>query len=594
MKKIILLFILFLSAVAFPQNNEQLAQNYFDKGEFEKALLTYQELSKAQPGAQHYFIRIVESYQQLERYQDAEREIQARLAKNDQAYLLVELGYNFQLQKNQNKADSYYKQAIERVVQNPTDVYYVAPAFERRVLVNFALEAYQIAHKADPKRFSFNYQMALLHGQLGNVDTMISTFLDEAYANQNNLVIIQNQLSRFMGEEGADSFNDSLRKSLLVRTQKTQDIFWNQFLSWYFVQQKEYGKAFIQEKAIYKRNPETFFNIINLAHLSIEEDEIETAKEILQFVLANTSEPDILITAHYYLAEIRVEDPLEKNQQELNNYLTSLIAEFGKGPNTLNLQTLQAQFLAFSMNKPTEAKEILQSALALPLSKFQMAEVKMQLADILLLEEKFNQALIYYSQIEEDLKNDVIGHEASLQAAKTSYYKADFDWAQKQFKELKTASSQLIANDALEYFLLLNDNKAEDSLQVALKKFARADYFLYQNKTDQALEAFKSILAQHKGEKIEDITLLRIGRIYERKGDFATALTFYDQIVRNFADGIYIDEALFYSAEIYNTKLPDSAKAKERYEKILFNHQDSIHFIDSRRKFRELRGDNAS
>ena len=64
----------------------------------------------------------------------------------------------------------------------------------------------------------------------------------------------------------------------------------------------------------------------------------------------------------------------------------------------------------------------------------------MELADILLFEEKFNQALIYYSQIEEDLKNDVIGHEASLKAAKTSYFKAIF-MGSKQFKELKSAST---------------------------------------------------------------------------------------------------------------------------------------------------------
>jgi hypothetical protein len=50
--------------------------------------------------------------------------------------------------------------------------------------------------------------------------------------------------------------------------------------------------------------------------------------------------------------------------------------------------------------------------------------------------------------------NDAVAHEATLKAAKTSYFKTDFDWALKQFKELKSASSQLIANDALEYFFI--------------------------------------------------------------------------------------------------------------------------------------------
>jgi hypothetical protein len=49
-------------------------------------------------------------------------------------------------------------------------------------------------------------------------------------------------------------------------------------------------------------------------------------------------------------------------------------------------------------------------------------------------------------------------------------------WALKQFKELKAANTQLIANDALEYFLLINDNTVADSTQTALKEFAKGDY----------------------------------------------------------------------------------------------------------------------
>ena len=56
----------------------------------------------------------------------------------------------------------------------------------------------------------------------------------------------------------------------------------------------------------------------------------------------------------------------------------------------------------------------------------------------------------------------------------------------------------------MEMFLLISDNTVEDSTQVALKKFARADYLAYQNKNTDALTAFKAILNQHKGESIED------------------------------------------------------------------------------------------
>jgi tetratricopeptide (TPR) repeat protein len=214
----------------------------------------------------------------------------------------------------------------------------------------------------------------------------------------------------------------------------------------------------------------------------------------------------------------------------------------------------------------------------------------MELADILLYEEKFNQALIYYSQIEEDLKNDVVGHEASLKAAKTSYFKTDFQWAQKQFKELKSASTQLIANDALEYFLLINDNTIADSTQTALKQFAHADYLLYQNKNQEALVQFQAILKSFKGQEIEAVTLYRLGKTYEKLGDDATALSQYQTIIDHYNDGIYSDEAYYFAAEIYN-KIKDVDKAKAYYEQIIFHHEDSIYFTDARKKYRQLRGD---
>ncbi len=190
-----------------------------------------------------------------------------------------------------------------------------------------------------------------------------------------------------------------------------------------------------------------------------------------------------------------------------------------------------------------------------------------------------------------DLKNDAVAHEASLKAAKTSYFKGDFPWALKQFKELKAANTQLIANDALEYFLLINDNTVADSTQTALKAFAKGDYLLYQNRNQEAIAQFQSILKTFKGNEIEAVTQLRLGKIYEKTAEYNLALSQYQAIIDHHSDGIYMDEALFFSAEIYSKKLNEPEKAKPLYEKIIFNHQDSIYFVEARKKFRELRGD---
>jgi tetratricopeptide (TPR) repeat protein len=589
MKKLFLYITLFFSFAAFSQN-EQLAQYYYDKGDFDKALVSYQELLDGLPSNPFYFQRKIDCLQQLQQFEPAEKAIQDRLNKYKQATLLVDLGYNFQLQKNEAKAKKYYDDAIEKIKKNPNEVYGVANSFEKKVLLEYALKSYQVASALVPT-FNFNYQMALLYGQLGDTDKMVTTFLDEAVANPQNAMLIQSQLARYMSNDGDSKFNESLRKDLIIRVQKSQDIFWNHFLSWFYMQQKEFGKAFIQEKAIYKRNPESLSNIINLGQMAIEEDDYEEAKAIMDYVLENTTDIQLIVQANTYLMKMKIEKAPENEFVAINTQFDLLLKQYGITPITLSLQLMQAEFVSFKLKNPVEGKAIVKRALELQLNLYDQGKCKMELADILLSEEKFNQALLYYSQIQENLNNDVLAHEASLKSAKTSYFKTDFEWALKQFKELKSASTQLIANDALEYFLLINDNTVADSTQTALKQFAKGDYLLYQNRDKEAIAQFQSILKSFKGQEIEAVTLLRLGRVYEKTGDYTLALSQYQEIITNHSDGIYIDEALYFSADIYNKQLKMPDKAKPLYEKIIFNHQDSIYFVDARRKFRELRGD---
>ncbi|MFP9116943.1 tetratricopeptide repeat protein [Flavobacterium sp. RNTU_13] len=590
MKKLFL-YIAFLFSVAAFAQNEQLAQNYFEKGEFEKAAIIYQDLDKAQPRNPFFAQKLAECYQQLKQYDKAEKLLKDKLELVKMPLLLVDLGYNYQLQKNQPKADSYYKEAVDAVTKNPGNVYMIANAFEKKVLIKEALATYQAANAANPN-MNFDYQMALLQGQLGNIEPMIEKLLSFSYQNPQNLVVVQSQLSRFMNEENtSDNFNSLLRKALLLQTQKSQDVFWNEFLSWFFVQQKEYGKAFIQQKAVYRRNPDLFINIVNLGRLAAEEQEDATAKEIFDFVAQNTTETDLLIDAEYYVLQIDIKNATDATLPLISQRIAADLEKFGTTPGSLKLQVLKADFEAFQLKDSTAALATLDRALQMPLNKFQQAQVKMKMSDILLAGEKFNQAILYYTQIQEDLKNDAVGNEASFRVARASYFKGDFEWAQKQLGVLKSSASQLIANDAMELFLLISDNTVEDSLQVALKKFARADFKLYQNKKAEALQMFKDLRATDKTESIQDVTLLRIGRIYESMGQYDLALQSYAEIIDKYKDGIYIDEALFFSAEIYSKKLNQPDKAKPLYEKMIFEHEDSIYFIEARKQYRILRGD---
>jgi hypothetical protein len=85
----------------------------------------------------------------------------------------------------------------------------------------------------------------------------------------------QNQLVRFMVDEGDANFNELL-KALILKTQN-QDVFWNRYLSWFMYNRKNLIKLY-SRKAIYKRNPESLTNIVNLGQLAIEDGNEEAAR----------------------------------------------------------------------------------------------------------------------------------------------------------------------------------------------------------------------------------------------------------------------------------------------------------------------------
>ena len=580
----------FLNSFWVSAQNEQLALQYFDDGEFEKALTIFEESLQKQPSNFFFFQKIIECQQQLKQYDKAEEVILKRKDKNNQPLLLIELGYNYQLQKNTDKAEKNYDLAIQEVEKEPNYAYQVANSFEKKVLLEWALKAYETAQKKNPK-LNFDYQSALLQGQLGKLDLMLQKLLDYSYSNQENTALVQNQLSRFLLDDVDDAFANEIKKGLLLKTQKSQDVYWNQFLSWYFVQQKEYGKAFVQEKAVYKRNPDSFYNIVTLAKLAIDEKQNEEATSILTFVLENTDNLDLQMQAHHFLVSMEIESALEKDYLALDLKLQGLLKKYGITPFSLELQILTAHFEAFYLKQTDLGKQLLQNALQLPLNIREESRVKMELADIMVYDEKFNQAILYYAQVEENLKNDVIAHEASFKLAKANFYKRDFDWTLQQVKNLKQSPSLLIANDAVELFLLIEDNSVEDSLRIALQDYAKADFQLYQKKNDEALQSFLTILQKHKDKSIEESTLFKVGKIFEEKKDYAKAIQYYQSILEQHKDGIYKDEALFFSAEIYRKHLLDNEKAKQLYEKIVLEHPDSLYFTESRKQYRTLRGD---
>lgn len=591
MRSLLFILIFFLSGIGLFAQSEQIAQNYLDQGQYEKALKIYQELLKQNPGNPIFFDGIIISYQELENFVAAEEMLKSRLNPNSiSPGIIIELGHNSDLQQKAEEAQQYYRQALDFLDEKANYTYTVARTFEKYSLLDLAAEAYQKGLLLNPE-MKFQLPLARIYGEQGKLEEMFISYLELMEQEPEIGSNLVREFDRYITDDGANLANAALRKQLLQRLQKNPMVLYNEMLAWLFIQQKEYQKAFAQEKAIFRRNNQDLQRIIQLTIIAKSEGDLETAKEMVAFIIEETTSGEVVLQANQLLLSMEVETAGPEDYDRIEGDFEKLFEEFGTGLETLEIQVDYANFLAFQQGKIQEATQVLQDLSAKTSSNFQQAAVKMALADILVLDQKFNQALIYYSQIQNLVKNDEISQKARFKVAKTSYFKGDFEWAKTQLDVLKASSTQLIANDAMELSLLIQENAFEDSTQTALKLYAKADLLSFQKKNKEAIAVLEEILTDHRGGKIEDEALLKQATILEKEGNFEKSEANYLKILEYYPTDILADNATFNLAELYKNNLNQPEKAQKYYEQIIFSFPSSIYFVDARKNFRMLRGD---
>lgn len=593
-----LFFILIYLFISFQGNaqNAELANSYFRKGEYEKAIQLYKPLYENNPIRQDYFKALLTCYQQVESYEFSQALIEEQMQQfPEQIYLFVELGYNHQLQGETETAQKYYEQAIEFVRRNPSFVFMIGRSFRQNHLLEEALTSYQIAKELNPK-LNTEISEAQIYGEKGDLEKMFSLYLDLVDKNANYFSTVQRYAGNFITDDKTDSNNILFKKLLLKRAQSDPKDSWNILLSWLFMQEQDYRKALVQEKSLFKRKPGSLERIEEIGVLSFSNGDYDTSKEAFEYELSK-SEEAVLDNESKLLAEIyllKIENIVTKDIKEklsIEQKYIDLISKYGQGNETLELHLSFADFLTFDYDQPDKAIENLETILPDAASAFEKGIIQMKIADILVFTDQFNQALILYTQIQYDLKNSQLAQEARFKVARTSYFKGDFQWAQNQLKVLKSSTSQLIANDALELSLKISNNMDKDSLNEGLKIYAKSELLGFQKKYQQGIDSLSYVLQQFKGQQIEDDALFTQAEFYTELEVFDKAEANLLNILGFHPESLLIDDSIYKLGLLYRDHLQDPVKAQEMFEKILFEYPSSIYLVDARKNYRKLRGD---
>lgn len=577
----------------FAQNTDaQLAIRYYQNQEFDKAATLYEKLYRetGYKNNRDYYLRCLS---ELKDFNTAEKFIKKELKKNKfDFYLVIDLGMVYQQSNRFNEAAAEFDNAINIVKTNQNNVMGAAAVFMGYRQYDYAEKAYL----AGKKNTNYDYSMDLgnLYYVQRDYERMMAQYLNYLETNPAGLNVIQSRLQYVMANDIDQSVDPIIESILLEKIQQKPQIqVYNQLLIWQYIQTGRYKLALTQLIAVDKRTKNGENDIITFGLLLFDNMEYDLAMETYGYIIAKGPENQFYNIA--YIENLNV--LYAKSTSKLNPPKEEIISLELKLEESLQIISRKesykalyalANIKAYYLNKFDEAISLIEkNILERRFSVGQELVMKLLLGDIYFLNNNPWDAILTYAQVEKAAVESPIGHEARFKKAKLAYYTGQFRWAQAQLDILKSSTSKLIANDAMELSLFISDNYNLDTTETTMKIFARADFYIFSKQYDLALTTLDSITVLYPSHGLIDDVLFRKAGIFESGGDYTKASSYYNQVATTYYYDILADNALFKYA-LCEEKLNHKQAAQDAYLKLITDFPGSIYTVEARKNLRNL------
>lgn len=590
--------LLCMTSVSHAQSDADLADAYFQKGECDKVVALYQKVLRKDFN-KIYLRRYVNCSIKLKDFEEAEKFFKRQQKSDPRFGYLYTLYWGRMLEQTGQMplATQKYEESLAQVPSKDLNAYKeLSDEFREIDNTEAAIGALLKGRDAAGNETIFKMELASLYAQTGKTEQMIEELLSLGLAIQNKEVI-QNYLQDFLKEEKDQA---KFEKVLYEKIQRhPNETFYAEMLIWFFSQKKQFGKAFIQERALDRRLKYNGTKVFDLGNLALQNKDYNAAIQSFDYLIKEYPQGQLYPYARRMVIVAREEQvkntfPIEKaSVRKLIDDYRKLLSELGQNNRTLEAMRSMANLYAFYIDDKDSAIVVLQDAVKIGRAESDFIDkCKLDLGDIYLLKNEPWESTLLYSQVEKSQKETPLGYEAKLRNARQYYYTGDFELSKALLDILKMATSREIANDAGSLSLLIQDNTGLDTSEDAMKEYAAIDLLLYQNQTELALTRLDQMLKRYQDHPLADEILWLKARTYAKMGETQKAVENLQVIVDKFSIDILGDDALYMMADLYQNRLKDKEKSMDLYQKLLEKYPASIHAADARKKFRQLRGDN--
>jgi len=575
----------------------QLANQYVQQGENEKALALYEKLEKNNKNIPLIHDRYFQLMLMTGKFDQAEEYIEKAIKKfPSNLYYQIDKGLIYEQKNEKDEAKKYFENLIADISEDPFKVRIAAQHFTKKQQYEYALLTYKLSRKKVNDPTAYAIQMASMYRVLNKKEEMIDEYLNYVNQNPKNIRSVKNIFQNVLREDEDLELFETLMYEKVQR--QPNNMVYNELLIWVNLQRKNFYSAFIQARAIDKRKNLQGNELMEIGRIAMVNKDYKNAIRTFDYIIdeyAGTPNYQVARRLVVTCREEIVKNTFPVEETEILNLINDyqqLINDIGLNQNTIQALRSEALLYAFYLNDHDSAIAILEKIIKTPrISKSIIDESKLDLGDIYLLIGEPWESTLLYSQVEKSSKETPIGYEAKLRNAKLSYFRGDFALAQSHLDILKLATSREIANDAMALSLLIKDNTQLDTGDVAMKKYADIELLIFQNKKLEGYDALEDLKKEFPEHPLVDEILFKQAQLKMEMGNFTSSLEMLQNIVDNFGSDILGDDAMFLIGSIYQDQLNEKEKAMEVYQNFLKAYPGSNKAAEARKRFRTLRGD---
>ncbi len=579
------------------QTDVEQARMYAIEGKYDKASDLYKDLYKEKPDTfyREYVDVLIHAKEYKSAIKIAEKAAEAYPANTREPDGFIEMGRVYAKCEKEDKAKEQFDHVLELLTGDDILTNKVAKSFVDIGEDGYAIKTYEIALKKLGNPPMYGRQLAILYARSGNIEAAVDAMLGRGPSVFMTAEQAKELLLEMLGTDPAKLRR--VQKALVKKlNEEPGNNYYGEILTWVYTQKDDWEGALIQIEAIDARNNETGRRIMDLARRAVAERKYQLADKAYDDVIAKGKDnmPHYVMAKGEKLAAGLAQ--LEHNPNRTPEDVTALSAMYDsflvEFPSYYTQKTAAdfARLNAAYGGNVKRAIAILKKGIDDPrMSRNMMGEFKLQLGDYYLLDGKVWDASLTYSQVDKAFKQDVIAEDARFRNARLAYYQGDFDLAQKQLGILKSGTSNLISNDAIDLSVLITEN-VEDSVTLPLERFAYAGLLLFQNKDKEAESLLDSITTAFPKHPLGDDLIMMRAKIAMKHLDYTKALEYLKQIIDEYGDDVLGDDAVYTTAEIYHDELHQKEEAKKYYEQLIIDYPGSTFVQAARQKLNEVNG----